>query len=41
MDGTVDGKDADEANKPVLELYTKNRPSWCGVWHGAAQKEVS
>ena len=30
--GTVDDRDAREAAKPGLELYTKERHSWCPAW---------
>ncbi|KAI5249252.1 hypothetical protein E4T43_00738 [Aureobasidium subglaciale] len=40
--GTLDDEDAYEGlGKPGMEIYTKNRPSWCEPIPGAEQKETS
>lgn len=39
--GTLDDADAIAKAKPGMEIYTKNRPEWCGAWQSAEQKEVS
>jgi hypothetical protein len=37
--GTLDDGEAIKAADPKVEIYTKNRPGWCGAWGGAEQKE--
>ncbi|EGP84204.1 unnamed protein product [Zymoseptoria tritici ST99CH_1A5] len=37
--GTLDDESVMAKAEPKVELYTKNRPSWCGAWSGAEQKE--
>ena len=38
--GTIDDEDVyDSLGKPGMEIYTRNRPSWCGAIEGAQQKE--
>ena len=38
--GTVDDDDVyDKVGYPKVEIYTKNRPSWCQAIPGAGQKE--
>lgn len=39
--GTLDDSDAIAAAKPGMEMYTKNRPQFCGAWESAAQKEAA
>lgn len=39
--GTVDGQDVLDHNKPVAEIYTKRRPTWCTAFESAAQKETA
>jgi hypothetical protein len=37
--GTLDDRGYWEKNgKPVQEIFTRNRPSWCGEFQGADQK---
>lgn len=37
--GTIDDADIIAKAEPGLEMYTKNRPSFCGSWKSAEQKE--
>jgi hypothetical protein len=38
--GTLDDASYEEENgKPQQEIYTKNRPNWCGEWKGIEHHE--
>jgi hypothetical protein len=40
--GTLDDPEYLEKNgKPLQEIYTRNRPSWCGEFQGAEQKSAA
>jgi hypothetical protein len=38
--GTLDDREyLEKHGKPVQEIYTRNRPSWCAEWRGVEQRE--
>lgn len=38
--GTVDDEDVLQKSRPVSEIWTKHRLSWCPGWEGVPQTEV-